>query len=785
MIQQGTILDNTYRIVETIGAGGGGEIYLADHLRLEKPVIIKKIKDRVRGVIESRGEADILKKLNHPYLPQVYDYFIENNQVYTVMEYIEGENFQQLLKKGTKFTTKDIIKWGTQLSEVVAYLHSQTPPIIHRDIKPSNIMLTPKGNVCLIDFNVSLEQDKTKGIIAHTDGYSPREQYGIKKEENDKKKIKENKKKKSKQTFDDLTDIVPDDLMPQNSLDDRTEIATEIAADIATEIVDDNFEDHTDMDATDVVDSVFESSINHNRSGKSILLTDSVAPNKSLSYASNVAQKYEVLPKADERSDIYSLGATLYHIITQRRPEKATEHVTPLSDCDAKVSDGLIHIIEKAMQQNPAKRYQTADKMKNAFVNIRKLDREYILYSVQRDVLTGVAIAIACVSAVCMVLGYRKMQAEEYNAYVAQIETANELYLQGEMSEASEACKRAIEMRPQDLDAYIELVNIYYMWNYYAEGISVIQQIDINENETDQKIRSQYAMLKFLEGECYMGLEEFNLATDSYKMALKYQPKEGSYYTRCAIALAREGDKQSAEKFLEDALQKGISDAAVYLTKAEILLSEKKYVEAEELIYKVLEMSEDDDLSYHAYLTGVQIYNDGANVIDNAVEMKKSLLETAIERLDSSYGLSLSEQLAEVYYELADTVENENQAKRYYEKALVYFNDILKNGYRNVHILQNIAFINQTLGNYEEAEKTFIYMIEMYPEDYTGFMNLTLLYSEIQDKISVENRNYEAVFENYEKADVLYQRYLNTGGKVDTKMQILENMMEDLKLLAN
>ena len=128
MIEIGTILDNTYKVLDNIGAGGGGEIYLAEHLRLEKKVVIKKIKDKARGVIEDRGEADILKKLRHPYLPQVYDHYTSEEHVYTVMEYMEGKNFQELLKEGKRFSSKDIVKWGTQLSEALVYLHKQDPP---------------------------------------------------------------------------------------------------------------------------------------------------------------------------------------------------------------------------------------------------------------------------------------------------------------------------------------------------------------------------------------------------------------------------------------------------------------------------------------------------------------------------------------------------------------------------------------------------------------------------------------------------------------------------------
>lgn len=177
MIRNGEILGGMYRIISEIGHGGTGVIYLADHLRLKKRVVVKKIKDNYAGRINVRAEADILKKLHHTYLPQVYDFLQIGTAVYTVMEYVEGADLQNYMEQGQRFPEETLLRWLTQLSEVLEYLHQQTPPILHSDIKPANIMITPQGNVCLIDFNISLDGEDTKDVRGISQWYAAPEQY--------------------------------------------------------------------------------------------------------------------------------------------------------------------------------------------------------------------------------------------------------------------------------------------------------------------------------------------------------------------------------------------------------------------------------------------------------------------------------------------------------------------------------------------------------------------------------------------------------------------------------
>lgn len=175
-MQQGQVMGQLYQIIEEIGHGGTGVIYKAYHLRLGKYVVIKKIKDHFTGAVNVRTEADILKKLRHTCLPQVYDFIQEGSQVFTVMDYIDGYDLEYYLERGIYFQPQQLLVWLRELCGVLVYLHSQHPPILHSDIKPANLMLTSEGNICLIDFNISFGLEEEKDILGISPYYAAPEQ---------------------------------------------------------------------------------------------------------------------------------------------------------------------------------------------------------------------------------------------------------------------------------------------------------------------------------------------------------------------------------------------------------------------------------------------------------------------------------------------------------------------------------------------------------------------------------------------------------------------------------
>jgi serine/threonine protein kinase len=181
MIETGTLLQNRYLVEKQIGAGGMGAVYLAVDKRFDSHVAIKETfyKDEQLGDAFER-EARLLNSLRHPVLPHVSDYFTEGDGYFLVMQFVEGEDLSDILKREGAFSVKDVLRWTDNLLEALDYLHSQEPPIIHRDIKPHNLKLTPRGDIILLDFGLAkLNAGETMGAISvfgYSRTYSPLEQ---------------------------------------------------------------------------------------------------------------------------------------------------------------------------------------------------------------------------------------------------------------------------------------------------------------------------------------------------------------------------------------------------------------------------------------------------------------------------------------------------------------------------------------------------------------------------------------------------------------------------------
>lgn len=162
-MKSGTQIDH-YRIVDKIGAGGMGDLYLAEDLRLNRKVVIKFLASIESSVEADRqrflDEAKAAAAINHPNIVTIYDTGLYKNSPYIVMEYVSGRSLEDIINTGP-VKEQQTIEIAVQVCSGLAEIHKHN--IIHCDVKPSNIILDDMGRVRLLDFGIArLIESKNK-----------------------------------------------------------------------------------------------------------------------------------------------------------------------------------------------------------------------------------------------------------------------------------------------------------------------------------------------------------------------------------------------------------------------------------------------------------------------------------------------------------------------------------------------------------------------------------------------------------------------------------------------
>lgn len=180
VLTQGTLVSH-YRIVEKIGAGGMGEVYLAEDTKLNRQVALKFLPAHLTSDNDLRTrfarEARAAAKLDHPNIIPIYEVGEYRRRPYFAMAHIEGDSLRDIIKKG-KLSIAEAINLAKQVCEGLSEAHHAG--IVHRDIKPSNIIIDSKGRARILDFGlaaVSGDEKLTKtGSTLGTVGYMSPEQ---------------------------------------------------------------------------------------------------------------------------------------------------------------------------------------------------------------------------------------------------------------------------------------------------------------------------------------------------------------------------------------------------------------------------------------------------------------------------------------------------------------------------------------------------------------------------------------------------------------------------------
>lgn len=711
-----------YSDITEIGSGGGGVIFKAYHQRLQKYVVLKKMRTQVHGILDERMETDILKNLHHEYLPQVFDFLKIENDVYTVMDFVDGKSFEQLIKEKVLFSNKQILKYTRQLCEVMAYLHKQKPPVLHGDIKPANIMLKPDDNICLIDFNIAgFLSEGTMVTVGYSEGYaSPEQCQAVQSLENSAFYTKQSVRTSEEKTILQQT--------PMSAKNDATEALTVMS-------------DYLKEDKT----------------------TSPVKQRESITLDNSVI-------KIDLRADVYSIGATMYHLATGVRPSTEPEKNLPIENIAEGYSNGFSVIINKAMEAEPDRRFANAGEMLQALEKIHKYDRKYKILIIKQEIAYFAMVLFIGASVLMFFLGEQRMkveQLEEYDAIITELTIARE----NDSAQFESLYEKACTLMPEKLDAHYQKAVYLTEQCRYEENILFIQENLLNQTSLSGQDFADDTY--YLIANCYFELEEYKEAVVYYQAAVERNGQVSQYYGDYAISLVYCGRIDNAEEVLRQGRERGMGSDYVLLVSAEIESAKGKYDEAIAHFKECIDSTTNQTMKLRAYILCDKTFRKKGDT-EEILQESTELLIKATTDVELGDQLLVFERLAQDYIDLASITGNE----QYDENALAVLEEIIKHGWDNDTTHMNKAILLQKSGRLREAEAVLNELIGKDADNYIYYKRLAVLEADIQGTIPNEERDYRQFAKYYNTTMDMYKKTrLETN---DVEIQWLQQMYEQL-----
>ncbi|MGD1850209.1 MAG: serine/threonine protein kinase [Cyanophyceae cyanobacterium] len=188
MFESGQVVGDRYRFEGRLGDNESRQTWLGAEVESGELVVLKIL--ALNGLTQwddvkfLEREADTLRSLNHPQLPQFRDYVTLPDRAgwfALVTDYIPGVSLKEKLQQRHRFGLEELERIARSVLGILDYLHHHRPPILHRDVKPSNLISGEDGEIYLIDFGAVQNQPRKVGstfTVAGTYGYTPIEQFG-------------------------------------------------------------------------------------------------------------------------------------------------------------------------------------------------------------------------------------------------------------------------------------------------------------------------------------------------------------------------------------------------------------------------------------------------------------------------------------------------------------------------------------------------------------------------------------------------------------------------------
>lgn len=475
--------------------------------------------------------------------------------------------------------------------------------------------------------------------------------------------------------------------------------------------------------------------------------------------------------QSDARTDIYSLGITMYHILTGKGPNEEPFCSKPLREMDPSISVGMERIVNRCIQRDKTERYQSVEELLRDLDQIHTFDIEYKRYRRARLGRKLLLAGMFLCSVGLLAGGVVTLRKEKEEKYVTYMEEARDS-MEKSPQKAMEFLKEASRLYPNRPEAYGKYAYALYETGQYDKCI----KFALSNRET---FPDNADLLLALASSCFE-LENYEEAADYFYQAAKRTDMEVDNLRDYAVCLGRLGQISQAEKILNEITKQDDAEDITYYVSGEIYYVQGKYLEAEEAFLKAAGQTRSPDMLRRAYIALGMTYRDSAKVpggdperIPDVYTKSINTMAEAMKQEGLQNNTVLLEMQSAAYYGRAMELNYEKEDMR---RAAEGFLKVVDAGIQKEYLYVNAFTAYQYAGEYELAKQVLGKYEAAYPSDYTPHALMAQLYIMEENNKPEEQRDFSAAYGEYQKACELVDKNSDT-----TQLQQLEGLIDQLR----
>lgn len=436
--------------------------------------------------------------------------------------------------------------------------------------------------------------------------------------------------------------------------------------------------------------------------------------------------------QTDTRTDIYSLGLTLYYLVTGKTLSDPPYELRPIRTWNPSLPEGLEHIIAKCTQAEPGNRYQSCEELAYDLQNINKLTQGYKRKLYKKLAVFMIPAVLFLGFSTTSVIGYKGMKNDQLQDYMSLINEANGYIQNDRNTKAIKILEQAIKLDKGRAMAYNNLLDIYIQSGEAEKGLSNIERyLDDGYGNIDEN-----SEVLFKVGMTYFDVVKDYIRAQEFFSRVKSEDKpEVEYYKSLAVTMG--SLNIDYKKFVDD-----LDDFEKFTDKAR---NDAKKINNYNSLANIY-------LSYKA-----QIPDANRKAIQLINKANDVLIKLDDDRLADKYAHDFELKLAQAYYSKGINSQDKTAASDDFEEAIHHYQNLLEDREEpNQEEYQiKIGTIYQEMGKLEQAAEQFENTIKEFPASLNAYIKLGNLLLDIERTIEEPMRNYEASVKVYEQASQL------------------------------